>query len=497
MILSWYYSARLREFEKNLSRVEEVQRKNLRRILNYLRGSEFWARELGSVASYEEIAARLPMRAYEDFQNPIEQQRNSGRPLLTPEVTRFEPTSGSSSQRKWIPYSPGFLSEMNRAAAVWMADTYRQYPGIKSGPHYWSLSWLPQDLRALTSSDDAELFPWWQKFFLHKLMAVPPALSLAPSPEAAWHATLCFLYSQKNLSLISVWSPSFLLKLLKDLKERQEQIEADLTRSSWGYFEAELRPLLAPPPPRRQKISVSASFAQELWPNLQLISAWDSALAQTWWEELRRNFPGVALQGKGLWATEGVVTFPYQGRKILAASSHFYEFRCLASGKILPAWKLEEGQEVQPLLWTSSGLLRYSLADRLKVTGFVSRTPCFEFLGRLQGVDLVGEKMDAVAITAILQKIAARHRLRPLGVVALRHPRPRYLLVLDENFTLPAENFEKELLGFHHYRVARELGQLAPAEVLTHSREDFFKRVHRSQVLGQNKLESLYFLEEW
>jgi hypothetical protein len=64
--------------------------------------------------------------------------------------------------------------------------------------------------------------------------------------------------------------------------------------------------------------------------NLALVSAWDTADAAPWAQQLKACFPQAAFEGKGLWATEGVVTIPIDGQYPLAYRSHVYEFEDLA-----------------------------------------------------------------------------------------------------------------------------------------------------------------------
>ena len=172
--LQIYYQQKLQHFENSLEHLEETQRQRLSRIVQNLAATPFWKKTLQGKTSYEDLIQAIPLREYADYRSVVEEQRSSGREILATHVQRFEPTSGSTDKRKWIPYSKNFLAELNEGAAIWMGDTYRSFPQIKKGPHYWSLSWLPQELRALTSSDDSDLFPWWQRFFLKNLMALPP-----------------------------------------------------------------------------------------------------------------------------------------------------------------------------------------------------------------------------------------------------------------------------------------------------------------------------------
>jgi len=217
---------------------------------------------------------------------------------------------------------------------------------------------------------------------------------------------------------------------------------------------------------------INAASLRLLWPRLCLLSAWDSSTSASFADLLRERLPHVALQGKGLWATEGVVTIPFEEDYPAAITSHFLEFRCLHTGQVHPVWKLQPGQEVQPLLTTSAGLLRYALDDRMTVTGWLNETPCLRFEGRMGGVDLVGEKMDAQLADAVLRDVERELPLRALSLLATRPTGapPRYVLLAEPHRSntairveRAAEIVERALRRIHHYALARDTVQLAPA----------------------------------
>lgn len=488
-LMGLFYSGSVKKFAASLGDVESTQRQRLSEIMTNLQATARWGHLAGK--SYEELCELLPAGKYADFSSDILEQQRTGAEILAAKVIRFEPTSGSTEARKWLPYSQEFLNELNRAAAIWLGDIYKNYPEVKSGTHYWSLSWLPEELRNLTSSNDAELFPAYQRWILQNTMAVSPRLAHLESADAAWWATLVSLAANRDLSLVSVWSPTFWLKITKDLKELWSEVELALLNGQWGRHSAEIEKILGPAP-RRQNLpaSTASDFFKKLWPRLALISAWDSSSSHAWAREIKSQFPDVVFQGKGLWATEGVLTVPFQNHKVLATNAHFYEFRDLETNQIHPAWDLLQGRVYQPILWTSAGLLRYQLQDRVKVTGFLGKTPALEFLGRLQSVDLVGEKVDAQWVQTLF---AENTDWKAFCLVACHKPAPHYILIHESNKNI---DIESELQKLHHYKVARELGQLHQARSLeVKDVFHFFSKAGRSQVLGQNKIEILLEME--
>jgi hypothetical protein len=130
---------------------------------------------------------------------------------------------------------------------------------------------------------------------------------------------------------------------------------------------------------------------------MALIGAWDTSTSKLWSDKLIMIFKGSKFQRKAQWATEGVVTIPFNGKYPLTVTSHFYEFFDFETGKIHPSWNLKKGQVLRPLLTIGSGFFRYALKDRAKVVDFLGECPCIEFLGRMEGIDLAGGKLSPEA----------------------------------------------------------------------------------------------------
>ena len=224
--------------------------------------------------SYEEFRRQRPVTAWDDWAPLVEEQRTTKRLSVCPKVQRFQPTSGSTFQRKWIPYNRAFLKELNRALKVWMSDVYDSHPGVMQGSHYWSLSGLPQELRREMDNDDLKFLNPALQLLLRPVMAVPSSVQNADTVQDSTLLTLGHLVNRRDLTFISVWSPTFLLSLLGELDRRREEL------ASSPAVAKEASKMLS------QGLELS-SLVKKLWPKLALISAWDSAESSPWAKELR------------------------------------------------------------------------------------------------------------------------------------------------------------------------------------------------------------------
>jgi hypothetical protein len=187
------------------------------------------------------------------------------------------------------------------------------------------------------------------------------------------------------------------------------------------------------------------------------------------------------VEGKGLLATEGVVTIPFDGAHPVAVTSHFVE--CLdPSGCPALVHQLEAGVEYSVVLTTGGGLYRYHLADRVVVDGHVGATPSLRFVGKDDRVsDRVGEKLSDGFVANVISALFAG---RPAPRFAMLAPEEGgsaggvgYVLFVEFDGMDDGDDtdgggrvradlasaLERELRRNPHYAWSVDLGQLHPA----------------------------------
>ena len=453
-----------RRFAAGRERLESVQRQKQAALLKRVAASPLGHRNgIRGDWSWEAFADRQPVTDYEQWADAITLSREHGDcRLIDSPLVRCQPTSGSTSAIKWIPYTRQFLGELDAAISPWIVDLYRQYPRLVQGRHYWSMSWVPTSLRDNMRedvNDDIQLMSMGKRLLAGATQCVPQDVALARTSDDSLFATLAYLVSDPALSMLSIWSPTFGLGMLRAMAQWREELAEVLNTGSWG---------------NRMRGG-----------------------------GLHALLPQAAFQGKGLWATEGVVTIPYAGRYPLAYRSHVYEFQDPTDGRIFAPWELEAGQQVMPLLSTGSGLLRYRLKDLVEVDDFVGGIPSLRFLGRAGTTDLVGEKMTAAAVDGAMAALALPEELLPVCTVAVDQSAqglPGYVLLLEGENPAVAQHIAVQMesaLQLHfHYQLARNLGQLAPLRCVIHPgmRERYLQHCRqRGMIEGNIKMESLQY----
>src|SRR5439155_20481109 len=198
--------------------------------------------------------------------------------------------------------------------------------------------------------DDGAYLPRALQRIQARLFAVPGAVARMPDVESCRYVTLRLLLDRPRLSLVSVWNPSYLTLLMDALDREAERLLDDLSAGACRPPEPErpggdgatrvqairavLRHLDLPARAGRARALRAALRSdgrlepRALWPHLALLSLWTDAQARRALLEVEARFPGVELQGKGLLATEGVVTLPQleAPAPVLAVRSHHFEF---------------------------------------------------------------------------------------------------------------------------------------------------------------------------
>jgi hypothetical protein len=452
------------------------------------------AHGFGRMRTPRDFRRGVPLSTYEDYEGCVRRIAAGEAGVLTRDpVALLEPTSGTGGGEKLIPYTASLRRQFRRAVAAWVADLFHNRPRLRGGRAYWSVSPALGPGRRTPGGipvgfdDDAAYLGGFEQFALARLLAVPPAVARLEGMGAFRYATLLWLLRAPDLTLVSVWNPTFLAALFASFDAWQGRLCEDLARGTCRPPALGTPGGAREPPPGVPDPARAAALAPVLrsrrplaeklraaWPRLALVSCWADAAAARCLGAVRELFPAVEVQPKGLLATEGCVSFPLLGRPapVLAVRSHFFEFQPAGAADCLLAHELAEGGRYRVVLTTGGGLYRYQLRDEVEVVGFENECPLLRFLGKADRVsDLVGEKLAEPHVRAVLDRAFLARRLAPrFALLVPVEGRPaRYRLYVQLDGAAPPPGLEADLeagLGENpYYRHAVRLGQLAPAEV--------------------------------
>ncbi|HWV57070.1 MAG TPA: GH3 auxin-responsive promoter family protein [Longimicrobiales bacterium] len=517
-----FRAARL--FRRALHSVEELQTRQLMHYLRANRSTEFGRRHgFDAIRSVTEYQRRVPLATYDDFAVSVAEIAGGRRHVLTAEPVRLlEPTSGSTSHSRLVPYTATLAAEFRRGLGPWVVDLYRGVPGAFRGPAYWSISPVTKahpDHSAggipIGFDADSAYLGRASRRLVDAALAVPAAVKRLDDVDVFRYVTLLHLLRTADLSLVSVWSPTFLTLLLDELPGWWDALLDDLAsgtisppsapRSAPGKAALEaLRAGFRPVTPRRvdRLARLDPTDWAGLWPGLRLVSCWADAASAPYAMELAARFPDAHFQPKGLLATEALVSVPLLNAPapVLAVTSHFFEFLPLDDSgepdrdRPRMAHQLRRGGMYAVVVTTGGGFYRYQLNDAVEVVGHVGQAPCLRFLGRVDNVsDLAGEKLAERFVADVLDRIFRETGVSPR--FALLAPEtgcvpPRYHLYVEwprnadpardpvhpaaewvagptaESVAGIAAALERELSRNFHYAECRALGQLGEVRVV-------------------------------
>jgi hypothetical protein len=476
-----------RRFAAALRDPEQAQRDILRRLLDSNRSCNY-GRKYGfhRLAGVRDFQQAVPVVSYDDLEPWIERiKRGEQRVLTEAPVLMLEKSSGSTAASKYVPYTQLLRREFQNALAAWMGDLFTHYPQLFAGRSYWVITPLAREserteggLSVGFESDD-EYFGALEQYLIRQLMAVPNEVAHVGSTELSLYVTLRFLVQARDLVFISAWNPSFLVILLDKLMEFGERLAHDLEKGTIdlpGELPASVRERLRKaakkdvPQAAALRAMLRAGWIgpSRLWPKLKLISCWASAAAQTRVQELNDRFPGVAVQGKGLLATEGVVSIPLErcGGCVPAYTSHFLEFLEEDGSAPKLVQELEAGREYSVIITTGGGFWRYWLGDRVRVAALADAVPVLEFVGKEDGVsDLCGEKFSPAFVGKALRQLRETGLLSGGFSMLAPASQGRHYMLFTDGATADAEILDDLLRENPHYNYCRRVGQLGPIEV--------------------------------
>lgn len=377
-----------------------------------------------------------PITRYEDYVEQIEVLKNTGvHPTYHEEVIRLCPTSGTSGINKLIPYTKSLRRAFQAGLYPWIFFMYLKFPQLFFKRQYWSVTPIAQPQDDCSTSkvkigfeNDEEYVGILQRLIIKTVWVNTREIAeKSTSVEKFLEKLAMQLSEEKNLGLVSTWSPS-LVSLL--IKKHGGILPKNIVISSWahGYSEGESR-----------------------------------ALMET---------TGGQIQPKGLLSTEACITIPVGIETfLLSYNSHYFEFRNIENDVLETITSLKIDFEYEVIVTTQSGFLRYATGDIIRVTKFFFGKPSCIFVGRVDTIDLFGEKLDELTVSKKVEKLLIECGIEDtfwfLSPIMKSNNLVAYTLFLASKIidSFLSEKLDKLLRESYHYDYCRALGQLAKAEV--------------------------------
>ncbi|MGW0421174.1 GH3 family domain-containing protein [Streptomyces sp. NPDC003015] len=413
-----------RRFLAALEHPEEVQRDLLRRIVERNADTAFGREHaLAGVRTLGDLRRAVPIRTHQALMPWIERAMGGEDAVLTAdEPVVYFSSSGSTGREKHIPVTRSYMQwtflPFYHASFAPLLQSLPQSLAAPGGvlnlwqdptaPIARTSHGLPHigasqvDYRrfgeesAVGPGNDAE----WSR--------IPAELGTADPWERSYYKLR--LAAEQNIRVVIGVNPAMVAALPYMLRVLWPRLVADIRTGTLGG-----RPHTRPDPERADEIERYAErfgtlLPYHLWPRLDALFVWNSALASLYLPRVRETYgPGVQLFGAPVASCEGPAAVPVDLRPgaPLYLPGCVYEFvpadgPVTADSETLAATELDAGQDYHLVLTHVGGLYRCAVTDVIHVVGHFGRTPRIEYAGRDVVRSAAGERLtEAVAIRAL------------------------------------------------------------------------------------------------
>jgi hypothetical protein len=227
------------------------------------------------------------------------------------------------------------------------------------------------------------------------------------------------LLLQSPVHCLMSLNPSTLLQFCRVLTDHAPALIRGLRNGDWGTTDAHMLEHLAVAGKRslssylqqdeqaaqRLQCTIATGnplLLSDVWPMLQLIICWRSAIVQPYFSQLAPYVGKLPLRDYISQSSECMMAIPLNdgvSGGALAYTSHFFEFideqdadKEQPSARF--AWQLQHGANYELVVSTGGGLYRYRTGDCVRVNGFNRGIPIIEFLYRFgKTASITGEKL--------------------------------------------------------------------------------------------------------
>jgi len=381
----------------------------------------------------KEFQEAVPVNNYQDLEPYIKKISDGHKNILTSAMpVRFNLTSGTSDQPKYIPVTVNTRENTSSFMHQWLHRTLRDHPSFldkaiffitsaaveghtASGIPCGSISGmiykdLPRSIQRsyVLPKSTADIKNYDLRYYIIARLALGRDISFVATPNPATLikvADIGIKYQERIIRSIHDGCISV---------EPRVRIEADDLK----VVDA-LNLSLQPDPSRARFLSEVIKTTGRLlpyscWPSLELIGCWLGGSIGHHADKLSTYYGSTPKRDIGYLASEGVIALPYEDNTpagILALQNNYYEFIPEdevddAHHRVVLSHELESGRYYKVLLTNESGLYRYDIGDIIRVEKFYHKTPVIAFVRKTREfLNIMGEKLHANHILMALKRV--------------------------------------------------------------------------------------------
>jgi hypothetical protein len=427
--------AELNKIKKTSLDPERSQRELLQQIVEKSKDTVFGRdHNFGGIKSYEDYAAAVPKRKYNDYDQYFEQMFSGKADVLFPgRPVLYNTSSGTTGKQKLIPISKEFQADLSKFNKTWMYSILEQNPKIFSGK---SLSSVGKAIEGYAAdgvpigSISGNSFSTIPGIIKKGYSSIYPLFTIDDYDLKYYAVARNGLEHDISISICP--SIANLLRYHQVIMENFDEIVEEIRNGTMRqaalealseHDRADVMARIQPNPERADELlALRARYGKDLlpkhyWPNIKVINAWIEGNFAILVDKVKSHFPdSTVIRSFGYQASEGRFGIPLDNSwnySYLDIRSYFFEFipACNIDDEnppVLMYHQLELGKRYYIYITNKSGLYRYDMNDILEVVGFYNKTPLLKFIQKGAGViNIIGEKLSEEQVIEAAQTIAA------------------------------------------------------------------------------------------
>lgn len=403
----------------------KASEKTLRAILTYAKDSVY-----GKEHHFEDILAaendtelykryreNVKVNDYEDLRPYVERHKHGEAGILFPgKPVLYATTSGTTSEPKWIPITPEYLSNIyGKMTKVWLYNFIRNRRKVFSGK---ILSIVGKVIEGY--APDGTVFGSVSGVtqrdcpgFVKALYSNPQCVYSIADYNARYYV-LMRMGIEQDITLIVTANPSTIVELQNNVNVFFDEYVADIEKGTLSdkvvidpEIRGELEACLKPNPKRAAELRAlkekyGTVLPKHYWPNMQILNTWKCGNTKVYLDKFEHSFPETMLhQEFGYFSSEcrfGLVLDDTLNT-VLFPHYHYYEFIAEEdldnpNPRFYELHELVEGKRYCPYVTTFAGLYRYNMNDLLETGPKFLNTPTVHLIQKVNGiVTITGEKL--------------------------------------------------------------------------------------------------------
>ncbi|MDY7009201.1 MAG: GH3 auxin-responsive promoter family protein [Planctomycetota bacterium] len=485
-------SRQARAFMDSHRHTRRVQESLLDRLIKAASDSEFGREHnFGRIRSYEDFASAVPIGDYETHRRYVERVL-SGQvdAMFAPgtKIRMFAVTSGTTGSPKHIPVTEQFLRDYRRGWNIFGIQMLKDHPD----------GWLRKIITIGSSAREntsptglpcgaiSGLLVENQQWVVRKMYPVSPQVNDIGDASEKYYAIMRSSVAQ-DIGIIITPNPSTAVKLAQIARDNAERLIRDVRDGTISISEAasieamnglSFRPNRYAAKRLEEIIQRHGQLLPKYFWNLSFMLMWTGGTVGLYLPSIRRYYGDAPIRDMGLLASEGRLSVPLADNSasgVAEITSNFFEFIPAdqiesAGPDVLGAHELSQGEEYFVLFSNWSGLWRYNIDDRIRVTGRFGDSPVFEFLSKgMHACSITGEKITEHQVVRAMEAASARAGAGIEQFVLQGHfaETPYYELRIEAsdkvNIISLAQDMDKALCGLNvEYDSKRRSGRLGP-----------------------------------